>query len=58
MMVAAPASDRLGSMDGSQVTAGLRGGTVWDSGQQTNSELTRLGPASARRPGPQQGRGD
>jgi hypothetical protein len=30
---------------------------VRDSGQQSNSELTRLGPASARRPGPQQGEG-
>jgi hypothetical protein len=41
----------------SQATAGLRGGAVRDSGQHSNSELTRLGPASARRPGPQQGRG-
>jgi hypothetical protein len=49
-------SDRLGSMAGSQATTGLRGGAVRDSGQQTNSELTWLGPASARRPGPQQGR--
>jgi hypothetical protein len=33
-------------MAGSQATAGLRGGAVWDSGQHSNSELTRLGPAS------------
>jgi hypothetical protein len=57
MTAAAPASDRLGSMAGSQATAGLRGGAVRDSGQHTNNELTWLGPASARRPGPQQGRG-
>jgi hypothetical protein len=50
-------SDRLGSMAGSQATAGLRGGAMRDSGQHSNSELTRLGPASARRPGPQQGEG-
>jgi hypothetical protein len=43
-------------MAGSQATVGLRGGAVWDSGQHTSSELTWLGPASARRPGPQQGR--
>jgi hypothetical protein len=53
MMAAAAASDRLGSMAGSQATAGLRGGAVRDSGQHTNSELTWLGPAPARRPGPQ-----
>jgi hypothetical protein len=44
-------------MAGSQATAGLRGGAVRDSEQHSNSKLTRLGPASARRPGPQQGRG-
>jgi hypothetical protein len=54
---AAPANDRLGSMAGSQATAGLRGGAMRDSGLHTNSELTRLGPASARRPGPHQGEG-
>jgi hypothetical protein len=43
-------------MAGSQATAGLRGGAVRDSRHHTNSELTRLGPASARRPGPQQGK--
>jgi hypothetical protein len=37
-------------MAGSQATAGLRGGAVRDNGQHTNSELTWLGPASARRP--------
>jgi hypothetical protein len=47
--------DRLGSMAGSQATAGLRGGAMRDSKQHTNNELTRLGPASARRPGPHQG---
>jgi hypothetical protein len=46
MTAAAPASDRLGSMTGSQATVGLRGGAVRDSGQQTNSERIRLGPAS------------
>jgi hypothetical protein len=50
-------SDRLGSMAGSQATAGLRGGVVRDSGHLTNSEPIRLSPASARRPGPQQGEG-
>jgi hypothetical protein len=50
-------NDRLGSMAGSQATAGLRGGAMRDSGHHTISELTRLGPASARRPGPQQGEG-
>jgi hypothetical protein len=44
-------------MTGSQATAGLRGGAMRDSGQHSNNELTRLGPASARRPGPQQGEG-
>jgi hypothetical protein len=44
-------------MAGSQATAGLRGGTMRDSRRHTTSELTRLGPASARRPGPQQGEG-
>jgi hypothetical protein len=44
-------------MAGSQATAGLRGGAVRDSGHHTNSELTRLGPASARWPGPHQGEG-
>jgi hypothetical protein len=44
-------------MAGSQATAGLRGGAVRDSGQHTSSELTWLGLASARRPGPQQGEG-
>jgi hypothetical protein len=44
-------------MAGSQATAGLSGGAVRDSGQHTSSELTRLGPASARRVGPQQGEG-
>jgi hypothetical protein len=44
-------------MTGSQATAGLRDGAMRDSGHHTISELTRLGPASARRPGPQQGRG-
>jgi hypothetical protein len=29
----------------------------WDSRQHSNIELTRLGPASARRPGPHQGEG-
>jgi hypothetical protein len=57
MTAVAPSSDRLGSMAGSQATVGLRGGAVQGSGQHTNSELTWLGPASARRPGPQQGRG-
>jgi hypothetical protein len=57
MTAAAPASNRLGSMAGSQATAGLRGGAVRDSGQHTSSKLTWLGPASARRPGPQQGEG-
>jgi hypothetical protein len=50
-------SDRLGSMAGSQATAGLRSGAVRDSGHHTNSEPIRLSPASARRPGPQQGEG-
>jgi hypothetical protein len=50
-------SDRLGSMTGSQATAGLRGGAMRDSGHLTNSEPIRLGPASARRPGPHQGEG-
>jgi hypothetical protein len=45
-------SDRLGSMAGSQATAGLRGNAVRDSGPGTYNELTRLGPASTRRPGP------
>jgi hypothetical protein len=49
MTAASPASDWLGSMAGSQATAGLRGGAVRDSGQHTSSDLTRLGPASARR---------
>jgi hypothetical protein len=44
-------------MTGSQATAGLRGGAMRDSRRHTNSELTRLGPASARRPGPHQGEG-
>jgi hypothetical protein len=44
-------------MTGSQATAGLRGGAMRDSGHHTISELTRLGPSSARRPGPQQGEG-
>jgi hypothetical protein len=44
-------------MASSQATAGLRGGAVQDSGQHTSSELTWLGPASARRLGSQQGRG-
>jgi hypothetical protein len=44
-------------MTGSQATAGLCGGAVRDSSHQTNSEPIRLGPASARRPGPQQGEG-
>jgi hypothetical protein len=38
MTAAAPASDRLGSMAGSQVTAGLRGSVVRES------ELTRVQP--------------
>jgi hypothetical protein len=50
-------NDRLGSMTGSQATAGLCGGAMRDSGHHTNSELTRLGPSSARRPGPHQGEG-
>jgi hypothetical protein len=44
-------------MAGSQATAGLRGGVTRDSRRHTYSERTRLGPASARRPGPQQGEG-
>jgi hypothetical protein len=44
-------------MADSQATAGLRGGVMRDSRRHTDSELTRLGPASARWPGPQQGEG-
>jgi hypothetical protein len=54
---AAPAKRPLGSMTGSQATAGLRGGAMRDSGHHTHSEPIRLSPASARRPGPQQGEG-
>jgi hypothetical protein len=50
-------NDRLGSMAGSQATAGLRGGAVRDSSHHTNNEPIRLSPASARRPGPQEGEG-
>jgi hypothetical protein len=54
MTAAAPASDRLGSaLRRWRVCAAARAG----SGQHTNNELTRLGPASARRLGPQQGEG-
>jgi hypothetical protein len=44
-------------MAGSRAKAGLRGGAMRDSGHHTISELTRLGPSSARRPGPHQGEG-
>jgi hypothetical protein len=56
---AAPASDRLGSMAGSQATAGLRGGAVRVSGPRTAQMKPRAWPSflcSARRPSSTAGR--
>jgi hypothetical protein len=54
-MEAAPESDRLGSMAGSQATVGLHGGAKLarsNSGHTRPNEHTRLVPTTARRPGP------
>jgi hypothetical protein len=56
---AAPASDRLGSMAGSQATAGLRGGAVRVSGPRMTQMKPRAWPSflcSARRPSSTAGR--